>query len=723
MGKAIGIDLGTTNSVMSIRVLKSDIIPNKENETLTPSVVAYKNSSNILGMNKKTEIVVGQSAHDFLLQDPENSINSVKRLMGRSYSDPAIQNLIYHSGVHYKIVPHSQGTSSSLAIKLKDGTEVTPPQVSGEILKKLKADAEVFLKDEVTEAVITVPAYFNEKQKHATYQAAELAGFKISRLLSEPSAAAIAYGIDDSQDAKTILIYDFGGGTLDISILSYANGHFMEQAKGGDMWLGGDDIDVLLTQFINDKLCKEFSINNFNEFLKSLTHADALRIKSEIKRAAEKAKITLSSTESTLIEINNKTKTPNGLRLQFEFELTRKEFEDLIQPIVYKSESLINEVLTSVHFTKDLIDHVLMVGGSSTIPVLQNSLRSFFGSEKIKIHDRPMHAIAEGAAILAKKLTGSDALTQKLGEIMYRSAHDYYLKLANGEQMLLVEKQSVLPITVKKDLKYEHPTQLIGNFCFSSRSYDFFEPIGELWMSHLPTEIGVDPNDPAPEIELQFTVTEDELVQVQASLKDSPDVSINKIISRGGENEKLFNELKQKINSYNEKLKIYSDNEDSSDRGFNLNYFSSAIAKQISEQFTSQLMNTTDNANLVEKINQIHSKFDLAVQLSEFDRAADDSISCWSQLSHYEALPSFCGDCFASKENLSEFKSLTKTARQTLIDLESDKLIKDIFSKMETFIKEFAPTAERNFRLRSIIPTDRDYDSTFFSSIRTGINN
>ena len=270
MGKSIGIDLGTTNSVMSIRILKSDIIPNSEGETLTPSVVSYLTSSGLLGLNKKLETLVGRNAKDLLLQDPENTISSVKRLMGRAYSDPEVQNLIQHSGLGFRISALAQGTNSSIAIKLKNGMELSPSTISGEILKKLKKDAEAYLKDEVTEAVITVPAYFNEKQKHATYQAAEFAGFKVSRLLSEPSAAAIAYGIDESSEPKTLMIYDFGGGTLDISILTYSGGHFMEQAKGGDMWLGGDDIDLLLYHFIAGELAKEFKIDSFADFLNTL---------------------------------------------------------------------------------------------------------------------------------------------------------------------------------------------------------------------------------------------------------------------------------------------------------------------------------------------------------------------------------------------------------------------------------------------------------------------
>jgi molecular chaperone DnaK len=730
MGKAIGIDLGTTNSVMSIRVLKSDIIPNKEKETLTPSVVAYYTSSNLLGLNKKTEIIVGRKAHDHLLQEPENTISSVKRLMGRSFSDPTVQNLIQHSGLSYQVVPLSQGTSTSLGIRLKDGLEVTPQQVSGEILKKLKADAESFLNDEVTEVVITVPAYFNEKQKHATYRAAELAGFKVSRLLSEPSAAAIAYGIDENQDPKTILIYDFGGGTLDISILSFADGHFMEQAKGGDMWLGGDDIDLHLYKYITQKISEEFNINCFETFVNSLNHSDMLRLKGELKRASENAKIKLSQEISVLVEINSNVKTPNGLRLQFDLEISRANFEELITPIVKKSEQLVNEVINSVHFTTDLIDCVLMVGGSSAIPAFQKSLQHIFGSEKIEIHERPMHAIAEGAAILAKKLTGTDALTQKLGQVMYRSAHDYYLKLVNGEQLLLVEKQSVLPITTTKVLKYEHPSQLIGNFCFSSKFGEQFETIGELWLSHMPEELGCDPDKKAPEIDLQFTVTEDELVHVQVGLKDNPEISLSKTVSRGGEDEKLFNDLKSTINSYNEDLSKESNIENSTNKGFNFIYYSAAIAKHITDDISSKLNSFINDDERIEKISKIKNKLSLAIQLCEIDEDKREPIdnkitstsgAWWNKLLKLEAMAKYTGDCFKDREKLNEYRRLVEQSRQALRDLESLEAVEAIFTKCDEFINIYAPDSHWALRQRCGGYGPSIVDSSYHSSVRVGL--
>ena len=703
MGKSIGIDLGTTNSAMAVRVLHTDFIPNEEDELLTPSTVTYEEPARGVGLRVDSQIVVGRKALDRALQNPERTVRSVKRLMGRAFSDAEVQEHIRRATFAYRIAPLAHGTDSSLGIQLRDGEEVTPTQVSAEILKKLKKDAERYLQDEVSEAVITVPAYFNEKQKHATYQAASLAGFKISRLLSEPSAAAIAYGIDNANLDQTILVYDFGGGTLDISILSHAGGHFMEQAKGGDMWLGGDDIDRLLQDFVERKIADEFSIADFARFMRELPSGDRLRLAGEMARAAESAKIRLSSEPSAWIEINSSVRAPCG-RIQADFEISRTEFETLIQPLVDRSEELIRKTLGSVDFSADLIDRVLMVGGTSAIPALQVLIRRIFGDAKVLVHPRPMLAIAEGAAILAKKMAGAET-NQEVGTVLYRSAHDYYLKVANGEHVLLVDRQTPLPVTVRKTLSYEHQAQRLGHFAFSSRINERFEPIGDLWLSHLPEAVGFDPEKGAPEIEFVFTVTEDELVKVDVKLLGVEEVAISKIISRGAEDQKLYAELDDAIARFNDSVE---NSPTKIGRVFDFSNYSAVIGKFIAREFSAQPIEPDQEA-IGQKVESIRKNLALAFELTESDQGF------WERYNFLYCVAQQSTADF-EKDDIRPFRALVAKARAALMRFEDQEEIESALSEALEFARERAPMALLDFD-----PSDAPM-SDVFARVRTGIN-
>ncbi|HMV02284.1 MAG TPA: Hsp70 family protein, partial [Chitinophagales bacterium] len=252
MKKSIGIDLGTTNSVIAFKDTSVRIVRNKDNEELTRSCVGLLND----------EIVVGSIAYRLIERDPINTILSVKRLMGGAIKDKMVQDMIKSNYYSFGITELKGGTDDAVAVVL-GGKQYTPEQISAEILKKLKADAEEKLGDQVTHAVITVPAYFTERQKNATRRAAEMAGLKVKKILAEPTAAAIAYGIDNLKpgEPKTVLIYDFGGGTFDLSILNIADGQYMEAGTGGDRWLGGDDLDRKLQEIIEAKVCSLYNIN------------------------------------------------------------------------------------------------------------------------------------------------------------------------------------------------------------------------------------------------------------------------------------------------------------------------------------------------------------------------------------------------------------------------------------------------------------------------------
>jgi len=299
MKKTIGIDLGTTNSVAAIKKITTEVLKNSEGENITPSCVTVKKR-----LMKMPEFIVGRNALEWLRQEPENTITAVKRLIGRNFDNSEVQELIADHGLRYRIATHSQGSKNSLAI-LAGGREFTPEEISAKILAKIKADAEKVLDDEVDSAVITVPAYFNDKQKHGTRTAAALAGLKVRRLLPEPTAAAISFGVDtiSGDEGRTILVFDFGGGTLDLCILTISGGQIIEMGKGGDMWLGGEDIDRLIIDHVLAETAREEEIDDIRALIDGQETSRKNRFLAELKISVERAKIALSDKTETVIEI------------------------------------------------------------------------------------------------------------------------------------------------------------------------------------------------------------------------------------------------------------------------------------------------------------------------------------------------------------------------------------------------------------------------------------
>jgi len=288
MGRIVGIDLGTTNSVAAFKFGEVSVVTAPDNlapeRKLTPSIVAWQ----------QNQLVVGQNAYNQLKATPELVIRSIKRLMGRGFSDKVVQDNL--SKFSYKITQSSQGTENSLSVWLED-KEYTPEQISAAILKKVIDNAQNYQNQtgqttQISEAVITIPAYFNDKQRYATQKAGNIAGLTTVQLLAEPTAAAISYGFKpDSEEVKTILVYDFGGGTFDASIITTAGNQFIESGKAGDLWLGGDDLDDLIIQLIKQKVAQTEEITNIDELISKLPHYQKIRFQTDLKIAAEKAKI------------------------------------------------------------------------------------------------------------------------------------------------------------------------------------------------------------------------------------------------------------------------------------------------------------------------------------------------------------------------------------------------------------------------------------------------
>jgi len=573
MSKTIGIDLGTTNSTAGLKRLDVELIPNAEGDLLTPSVVGAQGKKGLF--RKQEQFVVGKHALDWLAQDPENTILSVKRLMGRAFNEPEVERLIRERDFAYTICPFSAGSANSVAVVL-DGDEYTPEQISSMILKQIKRDCEKHLGEDIEYAVVTVPAYFNDKQKHATRIAAALAGLKVQRLLPEPTAAAISFGVDSlgEGEAKTILVYDLGGGTFDISVLTVVDGQFIEQGKGGDMWMGGDDIDNLIVRHVYRHTEDAYEVDNLAQLIDKLPRDVKNRFLGDLKRKVERAKLELSDKERTVIEILGLLKDEDGDIVDIEVDLSREQFESLLAPFADRSVELIGLILQDIRFDPSMIDRVVMVGGSSSIPLLQRKVRELFGVDKVLIHRRPMLAIAEGAAILAHRLAdwyecpqcGKDvaqserrcphcdfdliADLSKRGvlDIVHSVSHDYYLELEDGSDQLLVEKNTPLPITTQGTFSLIHPEQRLAHFKFFNRVGDVRESIGDLWLSF--AETARDEETP-PEVTLDFHIDENNLITVAAALKGRPEVKVSRTLSRGGPDERLFLGLEQAISEIN----------------------------------------------------------------------------------------------------------------------------------------------------------------------------
>jgi len=388
-GKCIGIDLGTTNSVMCFMHTKPQIILNRENNSLTPSVVAHKKTK-----KSGDTILVGKLAQYFAKSAGKNYLFSIKRLIGRGFDDKEVQKM--KSQVSYEIVPSPNGEQDVVHVKMAD-TLYDPKEISAIILKKMKEDAEFRENNTVDSAVITVPAYFSERQKHATRQAGLLAGLKVKKVIDEPSAAAIAYGVDRNDNTdRMVLVFDLGGGTFDVSILLMVGGTFQQMCNEGDMWLGGDDFDRAIMDRIIRQIEADEELENLNENVAFMY---------ELKKEACNAKEILTTQESADILISDTLKDETGMPIPIEYEITRSEFERMMGPYVARSVTIVEKALHEANLTKDDIDTVLMVGGSSTIPKFQTTMEEMFGKEKIMRGVDPMTCVAQGAAILAKSLS------------------------------------------------------------------------------------------------------------------------------------------------------------------------------------------------------------------------------------------------------------------------------------------------------------------------------
>src|SRR5438045_314775 len=380
MPKVIGIDLGTTNSAVAyMEGGEPTIIANAEGGRITPSVVAF---------TKNGERLVGQVAKRQAITNPENTVYSIKRFMGRRFSDPEVQRS--KNLVSYKIAEASHG---GVEVVLTDGKRLSPPEVSAMILGKLKTDAEAFLGDRVTQAVITVPAYFDDAQRQATKDAGQIAGLEVLRIVNEPTAAALAYGLDKKKD-EIVAVYDLGGGTFDISILQLGEGVFEVKATNGDTHLGGDDFDQRIIDWLVEEFKNAQGIDLRND-------RQALQ---RLKEAAEKAKIELSTTMQTEVNLPFITADQSGPK-HLVIALTRSKLEQLVGDLVDKTLGPVKQCLKDADVGADKVNEVILVGGMTRMPLVVETVKKLFGKEPHK-GVNPDEVVAVGAAIQAGVLKG-----------------------------------------------------------------------------------------------------------------------------------------------------------------------------------------------------------------------------------------------------------------------------------------------------------------------------
>jgi molecular chaperone DnaK len=567
MGKSIGIDLGTTNSVVAFKEMNVKIIKHEGKlEELVRSCVTFHDGNN--------DPYVGKIAYRSFDRYLPNSVISVKRLMGGSINDDGVKMMMNDKDSYpFNIKNLSTGTDDAVAIVIH-GKELTPEEISSFILKRLKDQASEELGD-VTHAVITVPAYFNAKQKMATRLAAHKAGLKVQRLLSEPTAAAISYGIDNmkSGESKVLLVYDFGGGTFDLSILIASEGKFIESVTSGDRWLGGDDIDKLLRNWFIQQICNKYKINDFNESLMNLKKSDRDKFNVEFRLQIEEIKKQLSSSKSAQLYLPGYLEDETDDIIDIDIKIEREDFESLIYPLVKRTIELTDKLLEENSYPIETIDNILLVGGSSCIPLVKRMLIDKYGTDKVVVSDKPMLAIAEGAAILAHSLTEEfecpicGTLAQKnqtqcdnckanIEEItiggpendmvVHTTTHNYFLQITdnNGHKKLekIIDNATPLPTSSNKNFKTTVNNQKLveiliyadaenGTFDRQSRGY-------YLISENLPSN---------SDLTFTFSMDADQTLQVKAYPRGRNDLAHGIVLSKGNKDGKCLQILSEVI--------------------------------------------------------------------------------------------------------------------------------------------------------------------------------
>ncbi len=502
MGKIIGIDLGTTNSVCAVMVGGEPvIIPSTEGERLFPSIVA---------VNPRTgERLVGQTAKRQAILNPENTIFSIKRFMGRKFDDPEVQRAV-------QVVPYRVTAAPNGDVRVwMNGREYSPPEISAMILQKIKADAEAYLGEPVTQAVITVPAYFSDSQRQATRDAGRIAGLEVLRIINEPTASALAYGLESHRD-ELIAVYDMGGGTFDISILDVGDGIFEVRATSGDTFLGGDDFDRRIIDYIADTFAREHGIDLRQD-------RQALQ---RLKEAAEKAKIELSSVVETEINLPFIAADASGPK-HLQIRLTRAKLEQLTEDLILRSLEPCKQALADARLKPSDIHQVILVGGQTRMPAIQRIVAEFFGREPHR-GVNPDEVVALGAAIQAGVLAG------EVKNVLLLDVTPLTLSIETlgGVATPIIERNTTIPV---------RRTQIFSTATDNQTQVEIHVVQGERPMAADNVSLGrfiLDGIPPAPravpQIEVTFDINADGILHVSARDKATGREQSMRIIPSSG---------------------------------------------------------------------------------------------------------------------------------------------------------------------------------------------
>ncbi|MEQ8905610.1 molecular chaperone DnaK [Ekhidna sp.] len=595
MGKIIGIDLGTTNSCVSVMEGNEPVvIQNSEGRRTTPSIVAFLDGG-------KGERKVGDSAKRQAITNPQNTVSSVKRFMGKKYSEvkEEMKNVSY--GLE-------SGSNDTVRVKIGD-RKYTPQEISAMILQKMKSTAEDFLGQEVKEAVITVPAYFNDSERHATKEAGQIAGLDVKRIINEPTAAALAYGLDKKDRDMKIAVYDLGGGTFDISILELGEGVFEVKSTNGDVHLGGDDFDAVIINWLAEEFKNDEGID---------LRKDPMALQ-RLKEAAEKAKIELSG--STETEINLPYIMPvDGVPKHLVRKLTRAKFEQLADDLVKRSMKPVELALKDAGMSTSDIDEVILVGGSTRIPKIQEEVEKFFGKKPSK-GVNPDEVVAIGAAIQGGVLTGEvkDVLLLDVTPLSLG------IETMGGVSTKLIESNTTIP--TKK-------SETFSTAADNQPSVEIHVLQGERPMAKDNKSIGkfhLDGIPPAPrgvpQIEVTFDIDANGILNVSAKDKGTGKEQKIRIEASSGLTDEEIEKMKQEAEANAEADKIAKEKVEKINQADSLIFQTEKQLKEFGDKLSEG--NKTAIEGGLTKLKEAHGKQDLAA----IDAAMEELNTAWQNAS------------------------------------------------------------------------------------------
>jgi molecular chaperone DnaK len=591
MSKIIGIDLGTTNSAVAVMEAgKAVIIPSAEGKNTFPSVVEPKKN------------LVGEVAKRQMILNPENTVSSVKRLMGQKYTSTSVTQAKKHTS--YKIVEGKGGMSAIEA----GGQTYTPQEISAKILQKAKSDAESYLGGKVSEAVVTVPAYFDDSQRQATKQAGDIAGLQVKRIINEPTAAALAYGLDKKKQ-ETIAVYDLGGGTFDVSILELGDGVFEVKSTAGDTFLGGDDFDQKIIEYILSEFKKESGVD-------LETDKQALQ---RIKDSAEKAKIELSSSTETEINQPFITQGSDGQPLHLNLKLTRAKLEELVDSLIKKTISPCKQALKDAGLDKKDINEIILVGGMTRMPKIQSVVKEFFG-KPVNKSVNPDEAVALGAAIQGGVLAGDvkDVLLLDVTPLTLG------LETMGGVMTPLIERNTTVPTT---------KSQVFSTASDNQPQVEISILQGERPMAQDNKSLGrfvLDGIPPAPrgtpQIEVTFDIDADGILKVSAKDKATnkeQDITIKNATNLSEtEVEKMKQEAEKHADQDKEKKELVDKKNEVETFVFTtkkaLESAGDKFDSKAKEEIESEIKSLEDEKNKTDStLESITASFDKAVKISQ----------------------------------------------------------------------------------------------------------